>query len=66
MYYRNRSNSSGNVDKPERDKFRGDATKENGAPADKQISIDGDWPLKVPSPSAQPEVNTLVLSGRTR
>lgn len=53
MYYRNRSSS--NVDKPERDKFRSGAAKENGAPADKQISIDGDWPPKVPSPATEPE-----------
>lgn len=53
MYYRNRN--SNNVDKPERDKFRSGAAKENGAPADKQISIDGDYPLKVPSPAAESE-----------
>ncbi|KYM81250.1 Mitochondrial import receptor subunit TOM70 [Atta colombica] len=53
MYYRNRN--SNNVDKPERDKFRSGAAKENGAPADKQISIDGDCPPKVPSPAAESE-----------
>ncbi|XP_070528059.1 mitochondrial import receptor subunit TOM70 isoform X2 [Cardiocondyla obscurior] len=55
MYYRNR-NSGGRADKPERDKFKGGANaRENGAPVDKQISIDGDCPPKVPSPAAQPE-----------
>ncbi|XP_011860763.1 PREDICTED: mitochondrial import receptor subunit TOM70 [Vollenhovia emeryi] len=54
MYYRNRNSGGGKVDKPERDKFRsGAAARENGAPADKQISIDGDCPPKVPS--SEPE-----------
>ncbi|XP_011172046.1 mitochondrial import receptor subunit TOM70 isoform X1 [Solenopsis invicta] len=55
MYYRNKnSSSSSKVDKPERDRFRsGAAARENGAPADKQISIDGD--CKVPSPAAESE-----------
>jgi len=56
MYYRNRN--SNNIDKPERDKFRSGAAKENGAPADKQISIDGDCPPKVPSLAAESEVKT--------
>lgn len=66
MYYRNRnsssSSSSSKVDKPKRDKFRSDAAiKENGAPTDKQISIDGDYPPKVPSPATGPEVKIACL-----
>ncbi|KAL6265299.1 hypothetical protein P5V15_002079 [Pogonomyrmex californicus] len=55
MYYRNRNND--NSSKPGRDKYRSDVTakEKNGAPADKQISIDGDCPPKVPSPMAEPE-----------
>ncbi|KAL6444474.1 hypothetical protein ACFW04_001957 [Cataglyphis niger] len=60
MYYKNKNNSSGSSDritKSERDKFKSGATssKENGATADKQISIDGDCPPKVPSSSAESE-----------
>lgn len=60
MYYKNKNNSNGSSDrtsKSERDKFRSSATssKKNGAPADKQISIDGDCPPKVPSPVAESE-----------
>ncbi|XP_072755548.1 mitochondrial import receptor subunit TOM70 isoform X1 [Anoplolepis gracilipes] len=53
MYYKNKNNSdSDRVSKSERDKCRSGATssKTNGASADKQISIDGDCPPKVPSP----------------
>jgi mitochondrial import receptor subunit TOM70 len=61
MYYRNKNSSSGSkVDKPERDRFRsGAAARENGAPADKQISIDGD--CKVPSPATESEVEIACL-----
>lgn len=58
MYYRNRNTK---IDKPKRDKFRSDtATKENGAPADKQISIDGDCSAKVPSAEAEVKIACLI------
>ncbi|XP_029166313.1 mitochondrial import receptor subunit TOM70 [Nylanderia fulva] len=57
MYYKNKNSSSGDrTSKSGRDDFRRDARAswENGATADKQISIDSDYPPKVPS-SAEPK-----------
>lgn len=56
MYYKNKNNSSQGdraSSKSERDEFRRVAREswENGATADKQISIDSDYPPKVPSPA---------------
>lgn len=57
MYYKNKNNSSQGDrsagGKSERDEFRRVAREswENGATADKQISIDSDYPPKVPSPA---------------
>lgn len=72
MYYKNKNNSNGSSDRAskssERDKFRSGTTssKENGAPADKQISIDGDCPPKVPSPVAESEVKRSWIMSHYR
>lgn len=65
MYYRNNARTNTKPDR--RGKSKGEATvKKNGAPVDKQISIDGDvngQPNQVPSSAAkQPEVKIALMA----